>query len=209
MTIVLTCLSTACIPWHRTTAEQVKQLVYMYLTHYADQCQDLALLSINSFQKDLYDKNQLVRAMALRVMSAIHVPAIVQLLLMAVKKCETDSSPYVRKTTAHAVPKLYALDQGEEVRTELISVIETLLADKSVMVLGSAMTAFVEVCPERLDLIHPHYRKLCQLLADVEEWGQVTLINVMIRYARQNFVDPFKHARAKAAEKAAAKAERQ
>jgi vesicle coat complex subunit len=64
---------------------QVKQLVYMYLTHYADQCQDLALLSINSFQKDLYDKNQLVRAMALRVMSAIHVPAIVQLLLMAVR----------------------------------------------------------------------------------------------------------------------------
>ena len=39
----------------------------MYLTHYADQCQDLALLSINSFQKDLYDKNQLVLALATSV----------------------------------------------------------------------------------------------------------------------------------------------
>jgi AP-3 complex subunit beta len=47
--------------------------VYVYLLHYADQEPDLALLSINSFQKDLHDSNMLIRAMALRVLSSIKV----------------------------------------------------------------------------------------------------------------------------------------
>jgi hypothetical protein len=57
-------------------------------------------------------------------------------------------------------------------------------------VAGSAIQAFEEVCPERIDLIHKNYRKLCTLLVDVEEWGQVIIINMMTRYARTQFVNP-------------------
>jgi AP-3 complex subunit beta len=56
-----------------TTSFAVRKLVYVYLLHYADQEPDLALLSINSFQKDLSDSNMLIRAMALRVLSSIKV----------------------------------------------------------------------------------------------------------------------------------------
>ena len=38
---------------------QVKRLVYLYLTHYAEFEQDLALLSISTFQKDLNDPSPL------------------------------------------------------------------------------------------------------------------------------------------------------
>lgn len=58
------------------------------------------------------------------------------------------------------------------------------------MVAGSAIQAFEEVCPERIDLIHKNYRKLCNLLVDVEEWGQVVIIGMMTRYARTQFVSP-------------------
>jgi len=58
------------------------------------------------------------------------------------------------------------------------------------LVIGSAIQAFEELCPERIDLIHKNYRKLCSLLADVEEWGQVIIINMLTRYARTQFVDP-------------------
>ena len=71
---------------------EVKKMVYMYLTRYADHdatCRELALLSINSFQKDLAASNQLVRAMALRVMSTMRVPEIIQIQLLAVKKTES------------------------------------------------------------------------------------------------------------------------
>ena len=55
---------------------------------------------------------------------------------------------------------------------------------------GSAIEAFEEVCPERIDLIHRNYRKLCNLLVDVEEWGQVVIINMLTRYCRSQFVSP-------------------
>ncbi|XP_068278158.1 AP-3 complex subunit beta-1 isoform X3 [Nyctibius grandis] len=52
--------------------------------------------------------------------------------------------------------------------------------------------AFEEVCPDRIDLIHKNYRKLCNLLVDVEEWGQVVIIHMLTRYARTQFVSPWK-----------------
>lgn len=55
---------------------------------------------------------------------------------------------------------------------------------------GSAIQAFEEVCPERIDLIHKNYRKLCNLLVDVEEWGQVVIINMLTRYIRTQFINP-------------------
>uniref|UniRef100_A0A8C6U734 AP-3 complex subunit beta n=1 Tax=Neogobius melanostomus TaxID=47308 RepID=A0A8C6U734_9GOBI len=153
---------------------EVKKLVYVYLVRYAEEQQDLALLSISTFQRGLKDPNQLIRASALRVLSSI--------------RAASDMSPYVRKTAAHAIPKLYSLDP--EQKDQLIEVIEKLLADKTTLVAGSVVMAFEEVCPERIDLIHKNYRKLCNLLIDVEEWGQVVIINMLTRYARTQFLNP-------------------
>ncbi|KAG0715239.1 AP-3 complex subunit beta-1 [Chionoecetes opilio] len=109
-------------------------------------------------------------------------------MMLSIKDAVADMSPYVRKTAAHAIPKLYNLDQDQ--KEELIQVIDKLLSDKTTLVVGSAVMAFEEVCPERIDLIHKNYRKLCNLLVDVEEWGQVIIINMLTRYARTQFVDP-------------------
>ncbi|EPQ15290.1 AP-3 complex subunit beta-2 [Myotis brandtii] len=108
---------------------EVKKLVYVYLVRYAEEQQDLALLSISTFQRGLK-------------------------------------------------------------KDQLIEVIEKLLADKTTLVAGSVVMAFEEVCPERIDLIHKNYRKLCNLLIDVEEWGQVVIISMLTRYARTQFLSP-------------------
>lgn len=49
----------------------------------------------------------LLLASALRVMSSIRVKIIVQLIMLAIQKCVKDVSPYVRKTAAHAISKVY------------------------------------------------------------------------------------------------------
>uniref|UniRef100_A0A671LMN2 AP-3 complex subunit beta n=1 Tax=Sinocyclocheilus anshuiensis TaxID=1608454 RepID=A0A671LMN2_9TELE len=152
--------------------------------------QDLALLSISTFQRALKDPNQLIRASALRVLSSIRVPIIVPIMMLAIKEAATDLSPYVRKTAAHAIQKLYSLDPDQ--KEHLIEVIEKLLKDKSTLVAGSVVMAFEEVCPDRIDLIHKNYRKLCNLLVDVEEWGQVVIIHMLTRYARTQFVSPWR-----------------
>jgi len=56
---------------------EVRKLVYIYLLRYAEKEPDLALLSINTFQKDLSDSNQFIRALSLRVMSGIRIEVIV------------------------------------------------------------------------------------------------------------------------------------
>ncbi|GAB1298448.1 AP-3 complex subunit beta-1 [Apodemus speciosus] len=169
---------------------EIKKLVYVYLVRYAEEQQDLALLSISTFQRALKDPNQLIRASALRVLSSIRVPIIVPVMMLAIKEASADLSPYVRKNAAHAIQKLYSLDP--EQKEMLIEVIEKLLKDKSTLVAGSVVMAFEEVCPDRIDLIHRNYRKLCNLLVDVEEWGQVVIIHMLTRYARTQFVSPWR-----------------
>ncbi len=154
---------------------EVKKMVYIYLVHYADfnpSCREISLLSINSFQKDLSGSNPLIRGLALRVMTSIRVPDIIQIQLLAARKCAADSSPYVRKCAANALPKIYHFDaeQLEPVK----QLIEKLLKDTSTMVLGSAIAAFNEICPSCYDILHLSYRKICHLLADLDEWSQVS-----------------------------------
>ena len=142
---------------------EVKKLVYVYLVRYAEEQQDLALLSISTFQRALrvtkniqhlfhiqpisyeclyllQDPNQLIRASALRVLSSIRVPVIVPIMMLAIRDSVGDLSPYVRKTAAHAIPKLYDLDP--EQKDELVMVIEKLLSDQTTLVVGSAVMAF-------------------------------------------------------------------
>ncbi|CDF40326.1 AP-3 complex subunit beta-1 [Chondrus crispus] len=166
----------------------VKKLVYLYLVHYAEEKQDLALLAINSFQKDLSDHNQHIRALSLRVLSSIRVRVILQVVILAISKAAKDSSSYVRKAAAHAIGKVCALDSAS--KEVLLEPLQDLISDRSTQVMGSAIAAFEEVCPYNFSLIHPHYRRMCASLADVDPWGQITIMNMLLRYARIHFADP-------------------
>ncbi|EFO26671.1 hypothetical protein LOAG_01807 [Loa loa] len=167
---------------------ELKKLVFVYLVRYAEEQQDLALLSISTFQRALKDPNQLIRASALRVLSSIRVPMIAPVMLLAIRESVRDMSAYVRKVAAHAIPKLYSLE--ENLQPELIECIDYLLGDKRTLVLGSAVYAYEETCPDRFDLLHRHYRTLCKAIVDVDEWGQVVMIGLLTRYARSQFVAP-------------------
>lgn len=108
---------------------------------------------------------------------------IAPVMMLAIRESVRDMSPYVRKVAAHAIPKLFALDP--ELQNQLIECIDFLLGiliirnfelfltnkgDKRTLVLGSAVYAFEKTCPERLDLLHKHFRLLCRALADIDEW---------------------------------------
>ena len=164
---------------------EIKKLVYIYLLHYAESEPDLALLSINTIQKSLTDQNPQVRAMALRVMSGIRVPVISQIVSLAIKRGTGDMSPFVRKAAALAIPKCYRLSPNT--LPQLLECLSTLLGDKQYYVVGSAVTAFLEVCPDKMDLIHKHYRSLVRKLVDMDEWGQLATIKLLTLYARRCF----------------------
>jgi len=172
---------------------EVRKMVYMYLVQYADHdatTRELSLLSINSFQRGLADAEQLIRALALRVLTSIRIPDILQIQILGVQKCAKDNSPYVRKCAANALAKLDPrCDEGQ--REMLLEIMTNLLdEDTSTMVLTSSVVAFVELCPHRLELLHGSFRKICHLLADMDEWGQVIVIDTLARYCRRFFKEP-------------------
>lgn len=72
---------------------EIKKLMYVYLVQYAEEQQDLAHLSISTFQRALKDPNQLICTSALRVLSSIRVPIIVPILMLPIKKASVDLSP--------------------------------------------------------------------------------------------------------------------
>ncbi|OJJ37182.1 hypothetical protein ASPWEDRAFT_153005 [Aspergillus wentii DTO 134E9] len=164
---------------------EVKKLVYIYLVHQAESEPDLALLSINTIQKSLTDQNPQVRAMALRTMSSIRVPVISQIVSLAIKRGCGDMSPHVRKAAALAIPKCYRLDPNTI--PQLIGYLSTLLGDLQYFVAGPAVAAFLEVCPDRIDLIHKHYRSLVKKLVDMDEWSQLSTLRLLTFYARKCF----------------------
>ncbi|KAF2396698.1 ARM repeat-containing protein [Trichodelitschia bisporula] len=164
---------------------EVKKLVYAYLVQHAEEAPDTALLSINTIQKSLSDADPRLRALALRTMSSIRVPVISQIVALGIKRGVGDMSPYVRRAAALAIPKCYRLDPG--MGPELVRLIAVLLGDKQYYVAGAAVVAFLEVCPERIELVHPHYKALVRKLVDMDEWGQLATMQMMLGYARACF----------------------
>jgi vesicle coat complex subunit len=164
---------------------EIKKLVYAYLVQHAEEAPDMALLSINTIQKALSDTDPHLRALALRTMSSIRVPVISQIVALGIKRAVGDMSPYVRRAAALAIPKCYGLNP--DTLPLLVEQIGVLLGDRQYYVAGAAVMAFLEVCPERLDLVHPHYRNLIKKLVDMDEWGQLATMRLMMVYARKCF----------------------
>jgi AP-3 complex subunit beta len=184
--------SQPCLPFFSSVVKnvaspnlEIKKLVYIYLLSHAEAEPDLALLSINTIQKSLSDGNPQVRAMALKTMSGIRVPVISQIVSLAIRKGLGDMSPHVRRAAALAIPKCYRLDPGT--LPQLLGYLSTLLGDKQYYVAGAAVKTFMEICPERLDLIHKHYRGLVKKLVDMDEWSQLATLQLMTIYARRCF----------------------
>ncbi|EIW66576.1 hypothetical protein TREMEDRAFT_34827 [Tremella mesenterica DSM 1558] len=161
---------------------EIRKLVYIYLLRFASTNSDLLLLSVNTFQKDLSDPSPLIRSMSLRVLTSIRVPVIQGIVMLGLKKLVTDRNPWVRKTVAGGLAKVYEMDHSS--LPQLIALLQTLLSSPSPLTLGASLTAFSEMCPDRLDLLHPYYRHICRLVVDADEWGQVVALNVLTRYAR-------------------------
>ncbi|XP_022139029.1 AP3-complex subunit beta-A isoform X2 [Momordica charantia] len=119
-------------------------------------------------------------------MAGIRLHAIAPLVLVAVRKCARDPSVYVRKCAANALPKLHDL-RLEENGSDIKETVQILLSDSSPGVIGAAAAAFASICPNDLTLIGRNYRRLCEVLPDVEEWGQIILIGILLRYVVASF----------------------
>jgi len=167
---------------------QVRQLVHLYLMHYAEFRPEEALLSVNTLQMHLKSPDAVIRAQSLRVLTSIRLPIISQLQVVALEGTVRDASPYVRRATMHGITKVYQL--APQKLKYLLPLLQIGLADADNFVLSSALGAFLEVTPRRYDLIHAHYHRYCQVLLDLDDWGKVYLLRILTHYIRVHFAAP-------------------
>lgn len=83
----------------------------MYILRQAAFEQDLALLAVNMYQKDLRDPNPVIRALAIRTLAGMELDSIVTLVLMSLKTASRDSNWFVRRTVAEALERVYVYAQ--------------------------------------------------------------------------------------------------
>ncbi|KAH1223262.1 Beta-adaptin-like protein C [Glycine max] len=165
---------------------ELKKLVYLYLINYAKSQPDLAILAVNTFVKDSQDPNPLIRALAVRTMGCIRVDKITEYLCDPLQRCLKDDDPYVRKTAAICVAKLYDINAELVEDRGFLESLKDLISDNNPMVVANAVAALAEVQENSsrpiFEISSHTLSKLLTALNECTEWGQVFILDALSRY---------------------------
>jgi len=107
-------------------------------------------------------------------MSYIPIPAVLEHLTDQLRHHLKDRDPYVRKTAAICVAKLYAADPRKAERGGFVELLRDLLVDSNATVVANAVAALSEIADRpdgvvfKLNL--PVANKLVAALGESSEW---------------------------------------
>ncbi|XP_072024601.1 AP-1 complex subunit beta-1-like isoform X1 [Amphiura filiformis] len=167
---------------------ELKKLVYLYLMNYAKSQPDMAIMAVNTFVKDCEDPNPLIRALAVRTMGCIRVDKITEYLCEPLRKCLKDEDPYVQKTAAVCVAKLYDINPQLVEDQGFIDQLRDLLTASNPMVVANAVAALSEINDASqsgaalFDLNSQTINKLLTALNECTEWGQIFILDSLANY---------------------------
>ncbi|KAI3646353.1 hypothetical protein MP228_009281 [Amoeboaphelidium protococcarum] len=162
----------------------IKKMVYLYLINYARHKPDMVILAVNSFLKDAADSNPLIRALAIRTMSYINVDKVTDCICEPLRNCLKDKDPYVRKTAALAVTKLYFHDQELVKNQGLLTNLKDLVNDSNPTVVANALIGLLEIHEKSPDfqfsLDMNAASNLATALNECSEWAQTYILEAMM-----------------------------
>lgn len=170
----------------QTNNLELKKLVYLYVINHAKMQPDRAILAVNTFQRDASDPNPLIRALAIRTMGCIRVDKVIEYLCEPLRKCLTDKDPYVRKTAAICVAKLYDMQPERVEEQGFLDTLHNLLSDSNPTVVANAVAALTEIDDlsgkNIFNISTSNLQKLQSALNECTEWGQVFILHALSKY---------------------------
>ena len=170
---------------------ELKKLVYLYIINYARVKPLETLLAVNALKRDASDfnGNPLTRAIAVRTMGCLGVEEIMQFLCDPLKDALNDKDPYVRKTGALCVAKIYDINsQLAEDQFGFVERIQEMLGEETnAMVLANCISALIEISTTKgKDILNIDWSKckhLMNALHENNEWTQIYLLEGISRYS--------------------------
>ncbi|KAG8215400.1 adaptin N terminal region-domain-containing protein [Butyriboletus roseoflavus] len=177
-----------------------KKLVYLYLVNYAKTQPELVILAVNTFVKDSEDPNPLVRALAIRTMGCLRAEKIIDYLCDPLQRALKDENPYVRKTAALCVAKLYDLKPELVIDNGFLEQLHEMVSDSNPMVVANTVAALTDIHtiatsnhpppsssdPAIFTITSSVLSKLLIALNECSEWGRVAILNALARYIAQD-----------------------
>lgn len=141
---------------------------------------------MNTFVKDANDPNPLIRALAVRTMGCIRVEKITEYLCEPLARCLKDEDPYVRKTAAICVAKLYDTSPIHVEERGFLDMLRDLVADSNPTVVANAIAALNEIQDasgkDVMRMSTSVLQKLLAALNECTEWGQVFILDALGAY---------------------------
>ena len=160
------------------------------MVNYARVKPDIAMKALPILVEDMQNTNPLVRALALRTISYVHVREYVEATLQPLKSLIKDSDPYVRKTAAFCVAKLYDHDRQLVESSDLIDRLNAMLRDENPTVVSSALAGLMDIWERsesiKLTIDYTSASKIVQILPDCSEWGQTYILEALMNYVPQD-----------------------
>ncbi|GAA5887612.1 hypothetical protein JCM16303_001447 [Sporobolomyces ruberrimus] len=168
-----------------------KKLVYLYLQVYAKTQPELVILAVNTFVKDTEDPNPLIRALAIRTMSCLRAEKILDYIADPLRKCLRDENPYVRKTAAICVVKLYDMRPSLAIENGFLGSLQEMVTDSNPMVVANAVLALTEI--QESDESSPIFlldsttlSRLLVALGECTEWGRIAILGAVAKYKAED-----------------------
>jgi vesicle coat complex subunit len=120
-------------------------------------------------------------------MGCLRVEKIFNYLMDPLKKALQDQDPYVRKTGALCVNKLFDLNPQTAIENGLITSLQEMLSDRNPMVIANAVAALAEITEASVqknifEINSVLLTKLLAALNDCTEWGQVFILTSIATY---------------------------
>ncbi|GER30335.1 AP-2 complex subunit beta [Striga asiatica] len=141
---------------------------------------------LNSQYKDSQDPNPLIRALAVRTMGCIRVDKITEYLCDPLQRCLKDDDPYVRKTAAICVAKLFDINAELVEDRGFLDALKDLISDNNPMVVANAVAALAEIQEKSsrpiFEITSHTLSKLLTALNECTEWGQVFILDALSKY---------------------------
>lgn len=160
--------------------QQLKRLLYEYIAFHARSRSDMALLCVNTLQKDCNDADPGVRSLALRSLVSLRFqPGLLEHLTHSVASLLDDADAGVRATAVIAALKVYCTDRSVAEDKHLVETVERMLkSDRSARVKAACVDALKEALG--LSWLGQQRRLLFPLLNDLpalSEWAQGSVLD--------------------------------
>ncbi|KAH2924839.1 hypothetical protein KXW15_003764 [Aspergillus fumigatus] len=169
---------------------EIKKMCFLFLVNYSRMKPDVALKALPILVDDMDDSNPLVRALALRTISYVHVREFVEATVQPLKRLMGDIDPYVRKTAAFCVSKLYEHDKKMVEGSDLIDRLNRMLKDENPTVVSSVLASLTDIWGRSesisLTIDYASASKLVSILPDCSEWGQTYILDALMSYVPQD-----------------------